>query len=586
MAVAEDTASPRRRRAAGSPIPTRRRRGAAPGALHARQRAPAARLRRPGRLPAVLRRPAQHRRDGAQGRPRRRPDGGALGRRQPAVRPGVRPLDAVQHASSARRSGSSASSSPRPTACSGRCSTSRCGSPGRACSTTSPDGGRSRSTSTALLWGLIGGAALGLVMFLLSAPAPAARPACRSRWSGSPASGCSPPSPSTNRRGRRSTGRSCGSASAVGAVRVRADRSLAPRAAAAAAVGASPAPASAGSSGPGAAATSARGNFGGVVLATVVPAAIFGVRFGLAAPPDAPEATAHRATLPLVDLRDPGAAVHRRRAARPADPHDLPLVPQPQRTTSPSVGTTTTTIFTNKNSVNFDNWPNIFTSRLLWIALALIGIGVLAGVLAGRRTSQTFERGPGSFLVKPVDPADPAVVEIIADWKRTPGAVGARMLLARSGLATDAADPGLNRVLATAARLSLPSTCTSQDGSTRASSSSAAIQIHRSSSTISGLVQPHDPPVPADPWAELPHVLTLAAQKNVVIKITGACTLSRERYPYDDIWDPVCHMIDAFGIDRCLWGTDWTRAINFLTSSRASTPSAPRAASPIATKPS
>jgi predicted TIM-barrel fold metal-dependent hydrolase len=24
-------------------------------------------------------------------------------------------------------------------------------------------------------------------------------------------------------------------------------------------------------------------------------------------------------------------------------------------------------------------------------------------------------------------------------------------------------------------------------------------------------------------------------------------------------------MIDAFGIDRCLWGTDWTRAVAFLT---------------------
>ncbi len=23
-------------------------------------------------------------------------------------------------------------------------------------------------------------------------------------------------------------------------------------------------------------------------------------------------------------------------------------------------------------------------------------------------------------------------------------------------------------------------------------------------------------------------------------------------------------MIDAFGIDRCLWGTDWTRAVKFL----------------------
>jgi len=71
--------------------------------------------------------------------------------------------------------------------------------------------------------------------------------------------------------------------------------------------------------------------------------------------------------------------------------------------------------------------------------------------------------------------------------------------------------------------------------------------------------------VPAEPWAELPKVLTLAGCKNVAIKITGACTLSREPYPYNDIWDPVCRVIDAFGIDRCLWGTDWTRAINFLT---------------------
>ena len=41
-----------------------------------------------------------------------------------------------------------------------------------------------------------------------------------------------------------------------------------------------------------------------------------------------------------------------------------------------------------------------------------------------------------------------------------------------------------------------------------------------------GLVQPHEPPVPAEPWAELPKVLTLAKQQNVAIKITGACTLS------------------------------------------------------------
>ena len=80
-----------------------------------------------------------------------------------------------------------------------------------------------------------------------------------------------------------------------------------------------------------------------------------------------------------------------------------------------------------------------------------------------------------------------------------------------------------------------------------------------------GLVQPHEPPVPAGPWAELPQVLALAAHDNVAIKISGGCTLSREPFPYPDIWDPVCRVIDAFGIDRCMWGTDWTRAIKFLT---------------------
>jgi predicted TIM-barrel fold metal-dependent hydrolase len=80
-----------------------------------------------------------------------------------------------------------------------------------------------------------------------------------------------------------------------------------------------------------------------------------------------------------------------------------------------------------------------------------------------------------------------------------------------------------------------------------------------------GLVQPHEPPLPKEPWAELPKVLTLAKLQNVAIKITGACTLSREPFPYKDIWDPVCRVIDAFGIDRCLWGTDWTRAVKFLS---------------------
>jgi predicted TIM-barrel fold metal-dependent hydrolase len=80
-----------------------------------------------------------------------------------------------------------------------------------------------------------------------------------------------------------------------------------------------------------------------------------------------------------------------------------------------------------------------------------------------------------------------------------------------------------------------------------------------------GLKQPFKPPVPETPFADLPKLLKLAAHDNVAVKITGACTLSRKPYPYDDIWEPLGRIFDAFGVGRCLWGTDWTRAVDLLT---------------------
>ena len=51
----------------------------------------------------------------------------------------------------------------------------------------------------------------------------------------------------------------------------------------------------------------------------------------------------------------------------------------------------------------------------------------------------------------------------------------------------------------------------------------------------------------------------------IALKITGACTLSREKFPYHDIWDPLSRIFDAFGLERCLWGTDWTRAVALVS---------------------
>ena len=51
-----------------------------------------------------------------------------------------------------------------------------------------------------------------------------------------------------------------------------------------------------------------------------------------------------------------------------------------------------------------------------------------------------------------------------------------------------------------------------------------------------------------------------------------ACTLSKEPYPFSDIWDPLKRVFDAWGFDRCLWGTDWTRAFAVVNYEQAVEP--------------
>jgi len=76
------------------------------------------------------------------------------------------------------------------------------------------------------------------------------------------------------------------------------------------------------------------------------------------------------------------------------------------------------------------------------------------------------------------------------------------------------------------------------------------------------------------PWADLPKVLDLAKRPNAVIKVSGAGTLFREPYPFPDIWDLLARLFDAWGIERCLWGTDWTARMRWSITSRPSSPSA------------
>ena len=177
---------------------------------------------------------------------------------------------------------------------------------------------------------------------------------------------------------------------------------------------------------------------------------------------------------------------------------------------------------------------------------------------------QVYAEHPGRFcLVKPVDPEDPGVAETVADWAKVDGAVAVRIMLAY-GVSTDPDHAGVSCILRAAAAGGLPVNLLCWGLLDQALALARGHPDTRIVIDHLGLKQPFEPPAPPEPFADLPALLALAACENVAVKITGACTLSREPYPYDDIWDPLCRIFERFGIDRCLWGTDWTRAVNLL----------------------
>ena len=175
-----------------------------------------------------------------------------------------------------------------------------------------------------------------------------------------------------------------------------------------------------------------------------------------------------------------------------------------------------------------------------------------------------YTRHPDKFgLVRPFDPNSETIDSDIAEWAAKPGVVGARVMLSAQDY--EATHPGLNAIFSASAQAGLPLNVMAAGKLpllrelARRNPNTQVIIDHV------GLSQPFLPPAPPEPFADLDNVLSAAELDNVAIKISGACTLSHEPFPYPDIWGPLSLVFNAYGLDRCLWGTDWTRAVRLLT---------------------
>jgi len=176
---------------------------------------------------------------------------------------------------------------------------------------------------------------------------------------------------------------------------------------------------------------------------------------------------------------------------------------------------------------------------------------------------EVYAKHPGRFgVIKPLDPKSETIADDFAEWAGTPGVVGARIMI--SGQVFEADDRGLNEILAGGAKAGIPVNVMCSDNLplmaelARRNPDTQIVIDHV------GLAQPFVPPPPPEPFADLANVLSLAELDNVAIKISGACTLSHQPFPYADIWESLGKIFSAFGFGRCLWGTDWTRAVELL----------------------
>lgn len=60
-------------------------------------------------------------------------------------------------------------------------------------------------------------------------------------------------------------------------------------------------------------------------------------------------------------------------------------------------------------------------------------------------------------------------------------------------------------------------------------------------------------------WRSFPDLLELARYPNVAVKLCGAPLLSEQSYPFDDVWPYLERLFAAFGFDRVMWASDYTR---------------------------
>jgi predicted TIM-barrel fold metal-dependent hydrolase len=109
------------------------------------------------------------------------------------------------------------------------------------------------------------------------------------------------------------------------------------------------------------------------------------------------------------------------------------------------------------------NWPAHVTGDEMVAAMNRVGVdgAIYISPFSQYQYDASYavsvqQAHPDKFaLVKPVNPDDPAVADVIADWKKTPGTVGIRIIMTKESKRVPD-DPGFERIPHAAVRHEFP----------------------------------------------------------------------------------------------------------------------------------
>jgi L-fuconolactonase len=194
---------------------------------------------------------------------------------------------------------------------------------------------------------------------------------------------------------------------------------------------------------------------------------------------------------------------------------------------------------------------------------------IVTSIAAGWDNSYGFavaHQTPARFrVVGRVDHLAPEVGETIEQFAADPMAVALRTLLLDDSNAEQAHAGAYGDYMATASRCGVP-VCIL--GARRLDAIIALVDGHPETQFVldhfgvGGVVPGMVTRDELELEARVPVVLGLAARDNVAVKLSGGPSLSDASYPFTDLWPLLERYLEAFGPDRLMWGSDWTRVHN------------------------